>query len=109
MSDIEMTVTYKINKDGDCKKCECMGITPMERYSFCIPFKFWLNFDMTQCPSCKDFLKKDEEKVYCEGCIWENQFYRSHETGAGCQRLNKTELDSNGAYCNNCKDKEVIE
>lgn len=56
MSDIEMTVKYMVNKDGDCKECECSKGVVISGYLLRVCRAF------NNSNHCKDFLKKEAEK-----------------------------------------------
>lgn len=104
--EIIKTINFKINENGNCKECDCL--IEHEYHNYCKAFDTGMNQygDNGRLEECVNYIAKEKEKVYCNSCVNENQFYHSHDTGVGCQKGNVTEEDLNGWFCRNCKDKE---
>lgn len=57
--EINFTVNYKINAEGNCCECDCRSDVNDE---LCLPFnsevKWYASSSYRQCKKCKDFLSK---------------------------------------------------
>ena len=64
----ELTVTYQIPEDGDCKKCKhCLrntfALKDGTSNSLCIVFMRYGVIDRKGCNECKDFLAEEASKA----------------------------------------------
>ena len=111
----EKTVTYKIQPDGDCEKCESRFGAYCPAFKACILRPDLRRFDQHQ--ECKDFLVIEKSKVLCKGCEHFVYWYRHIEDDWWCDANENNNISYNGEfngqysefYCIGCKDRSVNE
>lgn len=108
MSDkITKTVTYEIERYGNCWNCECL--TELKQYKnshICIAFNEEIN-NCEQCRACKEYLSQEKAKVYCDGC--KNYYYDFYgNVKDNCLKNNKIigHIYNKYVYSLNCIDRE---